>query len=172
MIGSFGTFCMFSAKKLIFTGLLFSFLSNEWILMKTPFCSDQERRAGSCRASSHCGAGWGGPCSKWECPSFCFCKKSYFFPFTFSVQRFFFGLLYVVDLKLIVSLSHSFLFLISQILQILFLFNPILNPIFLSFHSSAGEKVKKQLSSLPRSLSAQFYQLTRKPGVEEVVQKL
>ena len=46
------------------------------------------------------------------------------------------------------------------------------NPIFLSFHSSAGEKVKKQLSSLPRSLSAQFYQLTRKPGVEEVVQKL
>ena len=103
---------------------------------------------------------------------FLFLQKSLCFSFTFSLQRFFFGFLYVVDLKLIVSLSHSFLFLISQILQILFLFNPILNPIFLSFHSSAGEKVKKQLSSLPRFLSAQFYQLTRKPGVEEVIQKL
>ena len=90
------------------------------------------------------------------------------FSFHFLLAAIFFGVIYVDDLKLIVSLSHSFLFLISQILQILFLFNPI----FLSFHSSAGEKVKKQLSSLPRSLSAQFYQLTRKPGVEEVVQKL
>ena len=32
----------------------------------------------------------------------------------------------------------------------------------------AGEKVKKQVSSFSPSLSAQFYQLTRKPGVEEV----
>ena len=75
---------------------------------------------------------------------------------------------WVVQLLRTFPMISCFLFLISQILQILFLFNPI----FLSFHSSAGEKVKKQLSSLPRSLSAQFYQLTRKPGVEEVVQKL
>ena len=103
---------------------------------------------------------------------FFFVAKILVFSFHFLLAAIFFGVIYVDDLKLIVSLSHSFLFLISQILQILFLFNPILNPIFLSFHSSAGEKVKKQLSSLPRSLSAQFYQLTRKPGVEEVVQKL
>ena len=34
--------------------------------------------------------------------------------------------------------------------------------------SPAGERVKKQVSSLSPSLSAQFYQLTKKPGVEEV----
>ena len=33
---------------------------------------------------------------------------------------------------------------------------------------AAGEKVAKQVSSLSPALSAQFYRLTRKPGVEEV----
>jgi len=38
--------------------------------------------------------------------------------------------------------------------------------------AATGEKVKKQVSSLSPSLSAQFYRLTRKPGVEELAVQL
>jgi len=38
--------------------------------------------------------------------------------------------------------------------------------------AATGERVKKQVSSLSPSLSAQFYQLTRKPGVEELAAQL
>lgn len=38
--------------------------------------------------------------------------------------------------------------------------------------AATGERVKKQVSSLSPSLSSQFYQLTRKPGVEELAAQL